>query len=179
MKLTPTDIIRRIHPVVALAKCIAVLFSYLLGTYATGHFHEASSLTGVVLACTSAIVVLQEENVRNSILKGWLRVLGTFIGAVIAYLYLLMFPFTIAGLVITVFILEIICMLLNIPDNGKMATITLIVILIISRRFPDLAPWINGLLRFAEAAIGAAIGILMVWLLSQLKPGGDSAEKSK
>ena len=67
-------------------------------------------------------------------------------------------------MIVAVFILEVICMLLKVPDNGKMATITLSVILIISREYPDLPPWANGLLRFSESAVGAGIGIFMVWL---------------
>ncbi len=67
-------------------------------------------------------------------------------------------------MVVAVFVLEIICMLLKVPDNGKMATITLAVVLLISKEYPGLPPWENGLLRFSEAAVGAGIGIFMVWI---------------
>lgn len=157
------NIIRRVHIETAFVKCIAVLLAYFFGTYVTGHFHEASGFIGAILACTSAIVVLQENDLKNSLHNGWLRVLGTFIGALIAWIYLLFYSFSIPGLVIAVLIQEIICMLLKVPDNGKMATITLAVVLIISRQYPDLPPWANGLLRFSEAAVGAGIGIFMVW----------------
>ncbi|WP_302568075.1 FUSC family protein [Culturomica massiliensis] len=143
---------------------MAVLLSYFFGNYVTGHFHENSGYIGAILACTSSIVVLQENDLKNSLHNGWLRVLGTFMGALIAWIYLLFYPFTIIGMVVAVFILEVICMLLKVPDNGKMATITLSVILIISREYPDLPPWANGLLRFSESAVGAGIGIFMVWL---------------
>lgn len=158
------NIIRRVHPETAFLKCMAVLLSYFFGSYVTGHFHEESGFIGAILACTSSIVVLQENDLKNSLHNGWLRVLGTFIGAFIAWIYLLFYSFSIAGMIITVFILEIICMLLKVPDNGKMATITLTVVLIISRQFPGLPPWENGLLRFSEAAVGAGIGIFMVWV---------------
>ena len=45
-----------------------------------------------------------------------------------------------------------------------MATITITVILIISDEYPDLPPWEKGLLRFSVAAVGAGIGIFMVWI---------------
>lgn len=157
-------ILWRVHLETAFVKCLAVLLSYFFGNYVTGHFHEESSFIGAILACTSAIVVLQENDLKNSLHNAWLRVLGTFIGAFIAWLYLLFYPFTIFGMIVAVFILEIICMLLKVPDNGKMATITLSVILIISREYPDLPPWANGLLRFSESAVGAGIGIFMVWV---------------
>ena len=152
------QIIRRVHPETAFVKCMAVLLAYFFGSYVTGRFHQESGFIGAILACTSAIVVLQERDLKNSLHNAWLRVLGTFIGALIAWIYLLLYSFSVGGLIIAVFILELICMLLNVPDNGKMATITLTVILIISDEYPDLPPWENGLLRFS------GIGIFMVWI---------------
>lgn len=155
----------RIHPLTAVFQCAAVVLAYITGAYLTGHFHEESALTGAILACTSAIVVLQEQTVRDSLHKGWKRVLGTFAGAVVAYFYLLFFhTTTLAGLTASVFVVELLVMAFRIPDNGKMATITLVFVLIVSKQSPDLPPWENGLLRFTEAAVGAGIGILLAWL---------------
>lgn len=156
-------IIQRVHLGMAVVKCIAVLLAYFFGFYVTGRFHEESGFIGAILACTSAIVVLQDKDLKNSLHDGWLRVLGTFIGALIAWIYLSFYSFSVQGMIQAVFVLEVVCMLLDVPDNGKMATITLVVILIISREYPDLPPWENGLLRFSEAAVGAGIGIFMVW----------------
>ena len=150
--ITPWEILRRVQPLEVIAKAVAVTLAYLLGFAITSHFHEASSLTGAMLACVSAIVV-----------QGWLRVLGTFIGAVVAYVYLVNFRFSPAGMVVAVVLEEVICMMFKVPDNGKMATITLIIVLIVSERSPDLSPLANGLLRFSEATVGAVVGIAAVW----------------
>ncbi|MDE5639572.1 MAG: FUSC family protein [Odoribacter sp.] len=158
------NIIKRIELEAVLLKCIAVLLAYFFGFYVTGRIHVESGATGAILACTSAIVVLQDKDLKNSLHTGWLRVLGTFIGALIAWLYLLFYPFSIPGMLLAVFIEGIICMLLKVPDNGKMATITLVVILLITKEYPNLPPWENGLLRFSESAVGAGIGIFMVWI---------------
>lgn len=158
------NMIRRVHPGIAFIKCMAVLLGYFFGTYVTGRFHEESGYIGAILACTSAVVVLQENDLKNSLHTGWLRVLGTFIGAFVAWIYLFFYSFSMIGMILAVFCQEIVCMLLKVPDNGKMATITLAVILIISREYPDLPPWANGLLRFSESAVGAGIGIFMVWV---------------
>lgn len=153
-----------VDPLMAVAKSVAVLLAYLLGAHLTGHFHEESRWMGSMLAAISSVVVLQGD-LKTSIRQGWLRVIGTFIGTVIAYLYLILFPFTLWGMVVTVFVLDLLCMLFGIPDNGRMATITLVVILIVSKMSPDLSPLINGLLRFTEATVGAFIGIGLAWLL--------------
>ena len=164
MKFNLKKIFHPVDPLMALAKGVAVLLSYLVGAYLTGHFHMESRWMGAMLATISAVVVLQED-VKTSIHQGWLRVLGTFIGAVIAYIYLVCFPFTLLGMIVTVFLLDILCMLFGIPDNGRMATITLVIILIISQMSPSLSPLENGVLRFSEATVGALIGIALAWLV--------------
>lgn len=152
----------------AVAKSIAVLISYMVGFYLTGGFHDESRYFGAMLAAIASVVALQAD-LKTSIKQGWLRVLGTFIGAVIATIYLLLFPFSVAGLIATVFVLEIFCMMLSIPDNGKMATIALIVIMLISQKNPDIPPIVNSSLRFLETVIGAGVGIAMAWLVVRIK----------
>lgn len=152
----------------AIAKSIAVLLSYLIGFYLTGSFHNESRYFGAMLAAIASVVALQAD-IKTSIKQGWLRVLGTLIGAVIATGYLLIFPFSVAGLIATIFMLEIICMMLSIPDNGKMATIALIVIMLISEKNPDIPPIVNSSLRFLETVVGVAIGIAMAWVVESIK----------
>lgn len=161
-------IVNKIDWSMAVAKSIAVLISYLIGFYLTGTFNDESRYFGAMLACIASIVALQAD-IKTSIKQGWLRVLGTFIGAVIATIYLLIFPFSVAGMIASVFVLEIICMVFSIPDNGKMATIALIVIMLISQKNPNIPPIVNSSLRFMETAVGAAIGIAMAWLLELIK----------
>lgn len=171
MKTDTSNLFSRIDLKMAVAKSAAVLASYLIGFYLTGSFHDESRYFGAMLASISSVVALQAD-VKTSIKQGWLRILGTFIGAVIATIYLLLFPFSIVGMIVSVFILAIICMVIKIPDDGRMATITLIVIMLISKSNPDIPPEINSLLRFIETSIGSGIGIAMAWLieLSNKKP---------
>lgn len=161
-------IVHKIDLTMAIAKSIAVLISYLVGFYLTGSFHDESRYFGAMLAAIASIVALQSD-VQTSIKQGWLRVLGTFIGAVIATAYLLIFPFSVAGLIATVFLLEIVCMMLSIPDNGKMATIALIVIMLISQKNPDIPPIVNSSLRFLETAVGVGIGIAIAWIIELIR----------
>lgn len=152
----------------ATAKSIAVLVSYLVGFYLTGTFHNESRYFGAMLAAIASVVALQSD-LKTSIKQGWMRVLGTFIGAVIATLYLLFFPFSLLGFITTVFLLEIVCMALSIPDNGKMATIALIVIMLISQKNPEIPPIVNSSLRFLETTVGVLIGIAIAWLVGLMK----------
>lgn len=159
---------QKIDWMVAIAKCGAIYLSYIAGGFITGLFHKETQLMGAMLASISSVVVLQAD-LKTSIHQGWLRVLGTFIGAIVAYLYLTLLPFTLFGMVVCVLILEILCMMLSIPDNGKIATITLVWVLLLSQRTSDLPPWENGFLRFIEASIGAVIGIILAWIIGNIK----------
>lgn len=161
-------IIDRISPFQVFLRCVGVLLAYWIGAHVTGKLHT-SSYMGAMVACTSTIIVMQAENVRESLHKGWLRVLGTFIGVVIATIYLQLFQFSLHGMAISFCILEVICMALKVPDGGTVAAMTLIIITIISQEVPDLPPLTNGVLRFVEGTVGVFIGVAVLWIVEQLR----------
>ncbi|MGL5682209.1 MAG: FUSC family protein [Marinifilaceae bacterium] len=157
-------IVGRVNMIDALLKSIGVLLAFLLGGLFTHLHHGFVTYIGSLLACTSCIVVLDQKTMEDSFKKGWLRVVGTFIGALIAYIYLLIYPYSLLGMILGVLLLDIICMMIQIPDNGKMATITLIAVLLISKYSPSMSPLLNGTLRFAESTVGVAIGLGIMWI---------------
>lgn len=159
--------IARVQPFVLIVMCIGILLAYLVGMYVTGPMHSASRWMGAMLACTSVVVVLQRPGYKDSLSFGWTRVLGTFIGALVAYLYLAFLPFTVAGMLMTVFVLEMLFMLLNIYNNGHIATVTLLIIMLVSQMNPDVNPAMNCFLRFFESAVGVCVGIGILWATEQ------------
>lgn len=178
MKPTIHGLLWRIRPVMVVASCIGVVMAYLIGTFVTGPFHQASSSMGAMLACTSAVVVLQTPGLRESLRAGLLRVAGTALGALLAYVYLRLFAFSTLGMMLAVALLVVLSMLLGIPDNGRMATITLLAILLVSQRSHALPPGVNCLLRFVESALGVAVGVVLAWLTSHLSPAAHPAANS-
>lgn len=178
MKPTIHGLLGRIRPVMVVASCIGVVMAYLIGTFVTGSFHQASSSMGAMLACTSAVVVLQTPGLRESLRAGLLRVAGTALGALLAYAYLRLFAFSTLGMMLAVALLVVLSMLLGIPDNGRMATITLLAILLVSQRSHALPPGVNCLLRFVESALGVAVGVVLAWLTSHLSPAAHPAANS-
>lgn len=154
----------RVQIPLILMMCLGVWLSYMAGYYLSGSIHSASRWMGATLACTSTIVVLQKTAYRDSLKMGVTRVFGTFIGGAVAYAYLVMFPFTVVGMLVSVFVLELLFMLLNIYNNGHIATVTLIIIMLVSQNSPDLNPATNCLLRIFESAVGAGIGVGLLWV---------------
>ena len=116
-----------------------------------------------MLSCTSVITVLQMPTYRDSLKPGIMRVVGTFLGALIAYIYLKMLPFSVVGMLLTVFALEALCMILNIYNNGRIATITLLIIMLVSQLSPQSDPMVNCSLRFFESAVGVGVGLAVRW----------------
>lgn len=98
--------IKRIKLGFITAKTLAVFASFIAGGALSTLFHNPSAYLGAMLSAISTIVVLQQEDLSKSINQGWLRVLGSFIGALIAFIYLSFFPFTLIGMTITIFFLE-------------------------------------------------------------------------
>lgn len=155
----------RVHPFVLIVSCVGILIAYLVGIYATGSFHKASRWMGALLACTSVVMVLQAETFRNSLRPAWMRMLGTFIGVVIGYVYLRLFHFSVVGMLLSVFLLEMFCMMLDIYSKSRIATITLIIILLVSQMEPNVDPLTNCLLRFFESGVGVGVGLLLLWVI--------------
>lgn len=159
--------VARVHPFVLTVVCLGVLLAYLMGMYVTGSFHAASRWMGAMLACTSVVVVLQKSAYKDSLTVGLTRVFGTFVGALVAYVYLICFPFTVVGMLASVFVLEMIFMMLNIYNNGHIATMTLLIIMLVSQMTPDADPAVNCMLRFFESAVGVGVGVGLLWLIEQ------------
>lgn len=162
-----TSAVVRIQPFVLIVSCIGIALAYYVGVYATGQIHAASRWMGAMLACTSVVTVLQSPSYHESLRPAWFRILGTFLGSLIAYIYLKTIPFSVAGMLMAVFILEALCMALNIYNNGRIATITLIIILLISQMVPDTNPATNCMLRFFESAVGIGVGVGLKWTIEK------------
>ncbi|MBQ5922298.1 MAG: FUSC family protein, partial [Alistipes sp.] len=118
--------VARIQPFTIFVSCVGILLAYLTGMYASGSIHSASRWMGAILSCTSVITVLQMPSYEESIRPSIMRVVGTFLGAVIAYIYLRLLPFSVVGMLCAVFALEALCMLLDIYRYGRIATITMV-----------------------------------------------------
>lgn len=157
----------RVHPFVLLVSCLGILLAYLTGMYATGSFHSTSRWMGAMLACTSVVVVLHMPGYKEALRAGWIRVLGTFLGALVAYLYLLVLPFSVVGMLLAVFVLEMICMILNMYGSGSIATITMLIILLVSKMSPEVDPAVNCSLRFFEATVGVGVGVGLLWIIER------------
>jgi len=142
---------------------IVVVGAFSGGFYFTGLFHEPTSLVGGLWATISAIIVLEVSHYKT-LNSAKLRLTGSFIGAVLSGIYLLLFPFSVIGFAITIGVGVLVCFLLKVPESVKLTGITISVIIIVSTIAEELHPVKNAGLRFIESAIGAAVAEIVAYV---------------
>jgi len=142
---------------------LAALVAYLLGFWFTSLFPGYLPKIGGLWSAISAIVVTQSSR-QETTASASLRILGSAIGALTSAIYLTLLPFQPLGMALAIFATVALCAAVNIPSHGRLAAITVIVVMVTSSLDPKLSPGLNALLRFAESCIGTGIAVLGVRL---------------
>lgn len=142
---------------------LAALVAYLLGFRFTSLFPGYLPKIGGLWSAISAIVVTQSSR-QETTASASLRILGSAIGALTSAIYLTLLPFQPLGMALAIFATVALCAAVNIPSHGRLAAITVIVVMVTSSLDPKLSPGLNALLRFAESCIGTGIAVLGVRL---------------
>lgn len=165
----------------ALLYGLTALLAYLLGMAVSQTVRSPAAEMGAMWAAISGIVVL-----RDSLDDTWnatrARVIGTFVGASMAALYLAFWSLSPIGLGLCIAATVLTCRCTGIADGGRLAAITVVVVMVISAMDPQLNPFANAALRFMEACFGTGTAVLLARLSAMLpaigrRPGNgnDSA----
>ncbi len=157
----------RMTLIIGLEGALITLLSFYLGARFTAVFHGASAQLGGLWSVISGLVVLQ-STIHETLKSSVLRMIGTFIGALICALYLWLFGFSLLGMALCAGLTLAVCYLLDIFEYARLAAATVVVIAVVSSRSPEISPFLNAFLRFAEAAIGVGICIVCVYALRLL-----------
>ena len=142
---------------------LAALVAYSVGFSFTSLFPGYLPKIGGLWSAISAIVVTQGTR-KDTVSSASMRVLGSAIGAMTSALYLTLLPFHPLGMAVTILATVLICNAINIPSHGRLAAITVIVIMVTGSLDPALSPGLNALLRFVESCIGTGVAVLEVVL---------------
>ena len=155
---------KRAYLYTGLETAVVALLAYVGGDRFTALFHGASAPIGGLWALISGIVVFQATR-REASAAAWLRVVGTAIGAIMSGAYLCLLPFSVIGMAVCIAVTVLLCGLFGIPDDGRLASITVAVIMVVSTVEPSVPPLTNAMLRFVESCIGASVGGGFVYVL--------------
>jgi uncharacterized membrane protein YgaE (UPF0421/DUF939 family) len=151
---------KRVDIIVAVQMAIVSMGAFLAGSACTMLFHRPTSALGGLWAMISGLVVLQSTR-RETLSSAWIRVRGTFIGAVVAAAYLSVFHFTPLGMGSSILVAVLLCHAVGLPDHARLASITVGLIMVISSAGTDLTPLGNAGLRFGESCLGAGLAVLV------------------
>jgi len=154
---------------------VAALVAYVLGSWFTSLFPGYLPKIGGLWSAISAIVVTQATR-KEATSSASLRILGSAIGAATSAVYLTLLPFHPLGMALAIFATVLLCSAVNIPSHGRLAAITVIVVMVTGSLDPKLSPGLNALLRFLESCIGTGVAVLGVrlWPGSQPEPSDQA-----
>lgn len=147
---------------------LATLAAYVAGYYFTSFFPGYLPKIGGLWSAISAIVVTQLGR-KEALSSASLRVTGSAIGALTSAIYLSFLPFHPLGMAAAIFATVLVCTAVQIPSHGRLAAITVVVVMVTGSLDPKLNPLLNALLRLIESCIGTGMALLVV----ALWPGQD------
>ena len=147
----------------AIKVALVSLASYLLGFQFTSLFHGASAGIGALWSVISGILVLQAEW-RGTRSSAWIRVMGTLVGSIVSALYLVLLPFNPIGMAGSILVTVLICYAARIPEDARLASLTVAVIMVLASLDPSLSPLVGAALRFCESCLGTAMALTVARL---------------
>ncbi|HEY1773927.1 MAG TPA: FUSC family protein [Gammaproteobacteria bacterium] len=142
--------------------------AFLIGQHLTHAVEGPGAIIGAIWSAIAGLVVLQAG--RHDILKfSALQAVGTFMGAIISGLYLLLLPPSIGGLALCTFLTTVACYTVRIPNQARLASAAAVVIMGISILSKQTSPLVNAELRFLESVIGLALAVAVCFAFAGVK----------
>ena len=150
------------------ARPLTILLAFILGCICSHFFENTAYYMGGMLAAISTVIIIGDKDMNDSLSMGWKRIVASFIGAFIGYIYFLLFDFSIWGMTACIFLITLISLLCSLKGYGRIATIVLIWIFVKST-LSDVSPLINGLMRTLESTLGVLVGLVGLWLFKEFE----------
>jgi uncharacterized membrane protein YccC len=151
---------------------VACAVTWLLTTQLLSRVHSVSAdddLLGGMWAVLATIFV-NRASYRESETAAVSRVAATLISFVYCLLYLVFLPFHAWALPLLIGVSALTATLIGRPGDAMTAAITSAVVLVVCAVSPQDA-WLQPILRFADTAVGAAVGVAFAWVdLNVVRP---------
>jgi len=108
-------------------------------------------------AVMSAIIVMQSD-AGATITASWMRLIGTFAGAVVGGLFFALCGNHVWAFAVAVTLVVLICALLRLMESYRLAAVTVAVIMLTSHSG---SPWMTAAYRFLEVSFGIVVALLI------------------
>jgi uncharacterized membrane protein YgaE (UPF0421/DUF939 family) len=147
------------------AVCIV---AYRLAFFLTRHVHAPSATLGALWAAISGLAVLSATFAATS-RSARLRLAGAFVGTLITTALLTTFSYSLALVPAAVALTVVLCRMVGLGDYMRLANTAVLIGMAAASQHPEMAPWLNGSLRFAEANIGIASAVALSFLAKPIE----------
>lgn len=144
---------------------LASVFTYWLVTHGLARVHSVSrtddTLGGLWAVIATAFVC--RVSYRESTTAAVSRMTATAVSFGLCLVYLIFLPFHVWALGVLIGISALVVMLIGRPGDAVTAAITTAVVMIVAAVSPHQA-WQQPILRFADTAVGVAVGVVAAWV---------------
>ena len=168
-----TAVLRAVFHGVMLSLLCAI--SYWLITHLLSQAFSVSrddDLLGGMWA-VAATVFVYRYSYDSSIGAAVSRMWATSLSFGLCLIYLLFFPFSLAGMVTLIGIGAVTMSLLDRPDDIVTTGITTAVVMVVAGLSPTSA-WKQPILRLVDTIVGVGVGVAGVWITLRAKSGGPN-----
>ena len=144
---------------------LSCLVTYGLITNVLAHDHFVSrdeDQMGGMWAVVATIFVFR-ESILESVRAALSRMLATLFSFALCFLYLLIFPFHVFGMIVLIWISSVILPLVGRSEDVITTGITTTVVLVVAGLNPG-PGWMQPILRLLDTAVGIAVGLVAFWV---------------
>ena len=146
----------------ALKTTLAAVAAYALSTL----LHLPQGYWAVI-----SVIIVMQANLGGSLRAGWIRILGTAIGAVLGVACLLLFGQGVVALGLSVGSTILICAYFTyLHESFRLAGLTACIVIFMAG--PEHNPYLFGLTRFAEITLGVAVALVVSLFVWPSRAGG-------
>ena len=110
-----------------------------------------------------ATIFVFRESVLESARAALSRTMATLFSFALCFLYLLIFPFHVVGMVVLIWISSVILPLVGRSEDVITTGITTTVVLVVAGLNPG-PGWVQPILRLVDTTVGIAVGLLAFWV---------------
>jgi uncharacterized membrane protein YccC len=154
----------RATAIYSVALGLSGLFSYWFVAHVMNPIHPLSRTGDTIGALWAAIstIFVYRHSYDESASAALSRMAGTAVSFGLCLVYLLLFPFHLLAIAVLIAIGAFVLALAGRPQDTMPASLTTMVVLVISSINPHGA-WQQPILRLLDTAVGVAIGLAAVW----------------
>lgn len=144
-----------------------------LGVTALLSFYAAQGLSYIsdrpttinVLWCVLASIVVLKSNLGGTNEAAFFRFLGVVIGSFLGGLFSFYFGGTGIALGFGVFFTAIACLLVNIQDSIRIASLSVAVVMVLHHTYPESNPWVFSFFRLLDSTVGILVAMFVSYFL--------------